>query len=74
MPVAETPDTAKTHQEAEVRAVVRTLRSYGPLPKTTLQDLVGERHWRDGCLSAVIKTAIAEGRVRALGEDFYEAT
>jgi hypothetical protein len=74
MPVSETPDTATTHLEAEVRAVVKTLRSYGPLPKTTLQQLVGERHWRDGCLSAALKAAIAQGRVRSIGAGFYEAS
>jgi hypothetical protein len=74
MPVSETPHIATTHTEAEVRAVVRTLRSYGPLPKATLEELVGASHWREGCLSAVIKVAVAQGRVRALGEEFYEAT
>ncbi|HEY7622310.1 MAG TPA: hypothetical protein VH834_21245 [Solirubrobacteraceae bacterium] len=75
MPVSETPHTATTHVEAEVRAVVRTLRSYGPLPKKTLEELVGAAHWREceGCLGAVIKVAIAQGRVRALGSGFYEA-
>ena len=73
MPVSETPHTATTHLEAEVRAVVRTLQSYGPLPKSTLQQLIGAQHWRHGCATDAIRAAIAQGRVRALGADFYEA-
>jgi hypothetical protein len=73
MPVSETPHTATTHLEAEVRVIVRALRSYGPLPKSTLQHVVGAQHWRHGCATDAIRAAIVQGRVRALGADFYEA-
>jgi hypothetical protein len=73
MPASETPHTATTHLEAEVRSIVRTLRTYGPLPKTTLRDLIGAEHWRHGCGSDALAAAVAQGRVRDLGADFYEA-
>ena len=73
MPVSETPRTATTHLEAEVRVIVRALRSYGPLPKSTLEHLIGAKHWRHGYASDAIRAAIAQGRVRALGAGFYEA-
>jgi hypothetical protein len=74
MPVSESPRIATTHLEAEVRTVVRTLRSYGPLQERTLDRLVGGAHWRDGYAHAALVHAIRQGRVRALGCGFYEAT
>ncbi len=74
MPVSESPRTATTHLEAEVRAVVRTLRSYGPLPEGTLERLVGGARWRHGYAHAALADAIRQGRVRELGCGFYEAT
>jgi hypothetical protein len=73
MPVSETPRTATTHLEAEVRVIVRVLRSYGPLPKSTLEHLIGAEHWRHVYASDAIRAAVAQGRVRALGAGFYEA-
>ena len=74
MPVSESPRIATTHLEAEVRAVVQTLRSYGPLPEGTLERLVGGSHWRHGYVHAALVDAIRQGRVRNLGCGFYEAT
>ena len=74
MPVSESPRTATTHLEAEVRALVRTLRSYGPLPEGTLERLVGGAHWRHGDAHAALADAVRQGRVRELGCGFYEAT
>jgi hypothetical protein len=48
MPVSESPRIATTHLEVEVRAVVQTLSSYGPLPEKTLEGLVEGAHWRHG--------------------------
>jgi hypothetical protein len=73
MPVSDTPTTATTHLEAEVRAIVRVLRSYGALPKPTLRRLVGAHRWRCGDLSNALEAAIAQRRVRPLGAGFYEA-
>jgi hypothetical protein len=73
MPISDTPRTATSHLEAEVRAIVRTLRSYGPLPKATLRDLIGAEHWQHGCGTDAIAEAVAQGRVRDLGSGFYEA-
>jgi hypothetical protein len=73
MPVSDTPSMATTHLEAEVRAIVRVLRSYGALPRPTLKDLVGAQHWRCGDLSDALQAAIAQRRIRHLGAGFYEA-
>jgi hypothetical protein len=73
MPVSDTPSTAPTHLEAEVRAIVRVLRSYGALPKPTLNRLVGASRWRRGNLSDALEAAIAQRRVRRLSAGFYEA-
>ncbi len=74
MPVSESPRTATTHLEAEIRSVVRTLRAYGPLPERTLERLVGGAHWRHGYAHAALVEAIGQDRVRELGCGFYEAT
>jgi hypothetical protein len=73
MPVSDTPNTAPTHLEAEVRAIVRVLRSYGALPKAALNRLVGAHRWRRGDLGSALEAAIAQRRVRHLGAGFYEA-
>jgi hypothetical protein len=72
MPVSETPNIATTHLEAQVRALVRTLRSYGPLHERTLARLVRGSQWRHGCMHDALARAVREGRVRALGFGFYE--
>lgn len=73
MPVSDTPSTATTHLEAEVRAIVRVLRSYGALPRPTLKTLVGAHRWRRGDLADALQAAIAQRRIRYLGAGFYEA-
>jgi hypothetical protein len=72
MPVSDSPRIAKTHLEAEVRKIVRTLQSYGPLHERSLRQLVQGSRWRDGCLRDALDAACAEGRVRPLGLGFYE--
>ena len=72
MPVSDSPRIAKTHLEAEVRKIVRTLQSYGPLHERALRQLVRGSRWRDGCLRDALDSACAQGRVRPLGLGFYE--
>jgi hypothetical protein len=55
-----------------VRAILRTLRTYGPLHERTLRRLVGSQ-WREGCVHDALVHARNDGRVRELGSGFYEA-
>jgi hypothetical protein len=71
MPVSETPRTARTHLEAEVRMVVRTLRTYGALPERALRRLVHEDEWREGTLGLALADAVERGLVRHVGGGFY---
>jgi hypothetical protein len=73
MPVSETPNTATSFDEAAVRAVVRTLRSYGPLPRHTIASLVGESRWRETTVLHALHAAVDRDLVRPLGGGFYEA-
>ena len=71
MPVSETPRTAPTHLEAEVRIVVRALRTYGALPEATLRRLLHGEHWREGGIGLALGAAVERGLVRSLGAGFY---
>lgn len=71
MPVSEMPRTARTHLDAEVRLVVRALRSYGALTEPALARIVHGEHWREGGLGLALQIAVGRGLVRSLGGGFY---
>ena len=73
MPVSESPRTATSHLEAEVRKIVRTLRSYGPMHEQTLRRVVGGSRWRHGSVHQALIYARENGRIRAIGSGFYES-
>ena len=60
--------------EAEVEDVVRALRGYGPLTHERLAEVCGAAHWSDHGFRRALDRAVSTGRVRRLGEDFYELT
>jgi hypothetical protein len=60
--------------EAEVEDVVRALRGYGPLTHERLAEVCGAAHWSDHGFRRALNRAVSTGRVRRLGEDFYELT
>ena len=61
-----------SRQEAEVEAVVRTLRGYGVLTRARLLELSGAAHWSDGGGRRAVADAVSSGRIRQLGDDLYE--
>jgi hypothetical protein len=71
MPVSETPRTALSYRDAEVRIVVRALRSYGVLHRDALGRLVHAERWREGTLGLALVAAEHRELVRRLGAGFY---
>lgn len=71
MPVSETPCTALSYLDAEVRIVVRALRPYGALQRDALGRLVHAERWREGTLGLALAAAEHRGRVRRIGAGFY---
>jgi 3-phenylpropionate/trans-cinnamate dioxygenase ferredoxin reductase subunit len=59
--------------EAEVEDVVSALRENGVLTHARLVEVCGATHWSDHGFRRALDTAISTGRVRRLGDDFYEA-
>jgi hypothetical protein len=64
--------TARSHTVARQRRLRRTLETYGVLTHDGLRDLVGARCWSTP-FETVLSRAVRSGRVRRLGDDFYEA-
>ena len=55
---------------AEVRRLVRVLRSYGPLQRASLARISNAERWREGSFDRAVTEAIREGQVRELPFDF----
>lgn len=51
---------------------MRALRRYGVLRRARLVELCGAAHWSDAGFRQALSSAVASGRVRALGSDLYE--
>jgi hypothetical protein len=65
---------APGRQEAEVEDLVRALRGYGVLTRAHLLEVCGAAHWPDSGAGRALARGVSTGRIRQLGEDFYEAT
>jgi hypothetical protein len=61
-------------QEAEVEAVVNSLRGYGVLTRARLAQVCGAAHWADSGFSRALALAVSSGRIRRLGDDLYEVS
>jgi len=60
-------------RDAEVSHVVATLRKHGVLTRARLAHLCGAEHWSEPAFAQALALAVSSGRVKSLGEDFYEA-
>jgi hypothetical protein len=58
---------------AEVRRMVRVLRSFGPLPRASLARISQAERWREGSFDHAVKAAIRDGQARELPFDCLAA-
>jgi hypothetical protein len=65
-------EKAHTYNEAEVREIVKALRSYGVLTRDRLCEIVGGDEWRDGHFDVCLAGAVKRGRVTRLSVELYE--
>jgi 3-phenylpropionate/trans-cinnamate dioxygenase ferredoxin reductase subunit len=65
---------AHSRADAEVEHIVRVLRGYRVLTRTQLLEISGAAHWSDAGFRRALREAVSTGRVRRLGDDFYEIT
>jgi len=62
------PHAATTHDGARVHCIERILDRYGVLSRDRLYDLAGAAAWAgEPSFDATLQSAVAAGRVRALG-------
>ncbi len=62
-----------SRRDAEVSHLVATLRTYGVLRRPQLAHLSGAAHWSEPAFAQALAVAVSSGRVKRLGDDFYEA-
>lgn len=62
-----------SRREAEVQDIVTTLRTYGVLTRVRLAERCGSSRWSEPAFAQALAQAVSAGRVRPLGDDFYEA-
>jgi hypothetical protein len=58
--------------EAEVEHLYRVLHRYGVLTRQRLLEECGVERWGDATFRAVLRQAVADGRVRPLGDELFE--
>jgi hypothetical protein len=59
--------------EQEIQRMQAILQEHGQLSRDRLAQLTGARLWGPGCLNRALAEAIADGRVRRVGRNRYEA-
>lgn len=71
------PRRASRHDDAvlsaEVRRLVRALRTYGPLQRASLTEFSGAERGREGSFDRAVAEALREGQPRALPFDLIAA-
>ena len=65
-------DPADSYLDAQIEDIVRTLRSYGVVTKSRLEELTGAAHWREADFEVTLQESVRRGRVKDLGGDLYE--
>lgn len=63
---------ARTHVDAEVEDIVRTLRGYGVLTRERLAEMSHAGRWRESTFDLALASAVDAGRVRRLSDELYE--
>lgn len=58
----------------EIAAIARLLAERGPLGRDEMRDLLGARYWGPGVFARALAEAMADGDVRRVGRDSYDAT
>lgn len=64
---------AHAYLDAQIEGLVRTLRGYGVLSSSNLEELSGAREWPGADFTQTLNEAVKRGQIRDLGDDQYEA-